>query len=494
MNFSEYRSYDALGLAQLVKQREIKPAELVQIATARAEEVNSQLNAIIHPLYERALERASPVDTKATFAGVPFLLKDLMIELAGTPFSEGCGALKNYRSKETSEIVRRLQSAGLLIMGKTNTPEFGLTPFTEPRAFNPTRNPWNTERTPGGSSGGSAAAVAAGITPFATASDGGGSIRIPASCCGLFGLKPSRGRAPLGPQHGEAWQGAAMENCVSRTVRDSAALLDVIRGDMIGSPFPTAIPTRPYLEEVDQAPEPLRIGFSTQHTLGVRVDRACIAAVENSCRLLEELGHQVEEAPLPFFREDLTEVFIFMIMGETAATVTSLETKLGRPARRQDVEPSTWILNLLGRSISAEKFALARRRWNEVSRRMANFHQKYDLLLTPAVASRPFPIGALQPSNGEERLLQVINRLGLGSLARANVDQLAEKVFAYIPWTPLANMSGQPSMSVPLYWTEEEQLPVGSMFTAPVGREDRLFRLAGQLERARPWFDRIPEE
>lgn len=493
MNFSEYCSYDALGLAELVKREEVKPSELVEIAIERAEAVNPRLNAIVHPLYERARRQAEAVETTGRFAGVPFLLKDLMLELAGTPFSEGCGALKNYTSKETSEIVRRQEESGLVFVGKTNTPEFGLTPFTEPRAFGPARNPWDEERTPGGSSGGSAAAVAAGITPMATASDGGGSIRIPASCCGLFGLKPSRGRAPLGPQHGEAWQGAAMENCVSRSVRDSAALLDVIRGDMPGAPYPSAGPARPYLEEVYKAPETLRIGFSTQHTLGNQVDEASVAAVDHTSRLLEKLGHRVEEIPLPFFREDLTEVFIYMIMGETAATVTNLEIKLGRPARRQDVEPSTWALKLLGRSISAEQFVVARRRWNDISRRMAVFHEQYDLLLTPVVGMRPFPIGTLQPGKGEERLISVINSLGLGSLAKANVEQLAEKVFSYIPWTPLANMTGQPSMSIPLYWTQEEQLPVGSMFTAPVGREDLLFRLAAQLEKAQPWFDRAPE-
>lgn len=491
MDFQEYRQYDALGLAALIRKKEIVSSELLELAIERAEAVNPRLNAIIYPLYERARRQALVTSPETPFAGVPFLLKDLTIELAGTPYSQGCAALRDNVSVQTSEMVRRLEEAGLVFLGKTNTPEFGLTPYTEPKAFGPTRNPWDLSRTPGGSSGGSAAAVAAGITPMATASDGGGSIRIPASCCGLFGLKPSRGRVSLGPQHGEGWQGAAMENCVTRSVRDSAALLDVIRGNMPGDPFPAHAPQRPYLEEVGRTPDTLRVGFSVDHPLGQELDPSCVEAVRKTATLLESLGHQVEEVDFPFHRQDLAESFIFMIMGETAATVNNLQAQLGRPPTRRDVEPNTWALTLLGKSLTAEQFVTARRQWNEVARRMGAFHQRYDLLLTPVTAMPPFPIGTLQPSAGERRLINFVNRFNLGWLAKSNINQLAEKVFSYIPFTPLANMTGQPSMSVPMHWTDEG-IPVGSMFTAPMGREDMLYRLAGQLERAQPWFEKTP--
>jgi amidase len=491
MNFQEYRQYDALGLAELIRKKEILSSEVLELAIARAEAVNPKLNAIIYPFYERARRQVAVTSPETPFAGVPFLLKDLSIELAGTPFSQGCSALRGNESIRTSEMVRRLEESGLVFLGKTNTPEFGLTPYTEPQAFGPTHNPWDLSCTPGGSSGGSAAAAAAGIVPLATGSDGGGSIRIPASCCGLFGLKPSRGRVSMGPQYGELWQGATMENCLSRSVRDSAALLDVIRGNMPGDPFPVHTPKRPYLEEVDKTPDTLHIGFSVDHPLGHQVDPECVEAVRKTAALLENLGHQVEEVPFLFQRRDLAEAFIFMIMGETAATVSNLQEHLGRPPTRRDVEPSTWALALLGRSLSAEQFVMAIHRWNEVARRSGEFHQRYDILLTPVTAMPPFQTGHLQPSGAERQLISLVNRFNLGWLAKSNIDQLAEKIFSYIPFTPLANMTGQPSMSVPLHWTEEG-LPVGSMFTAPMGREDMLYRLAGQLERTQPWFDNIP--
>jgi len=492
MTFEEYRRHDATALAELIRTKQVSAAEVLEAALQRAEAVNPRINAIIHPLYDLAKKQLARLPEQAPFAGVPFLLKDLAIEYAGTPFSEGCAGLRDNVSRQTSVIVHRLEQAGLLFIGKTNTPEFGLTPYTEPQAFGPTCNPWQPDRTPGGSSGGSAAAVAAGITPFATASDGGGSIRIPASCCGLFGLKPSRGRITLGPQIGDAWQGASMEHCVSRSVRDSAALLDAIHGASPGDPYQIAPPTGSYLNDSRQLPGQLRIGFTTTHTLGQEVHADCQAAVTHTARLLEKLGHQVAPVEHPFQRSDLTEAFLYMIFGETAATVKGLEERLGRPATRHDVEPNTWSIALIGRTISAERFVSARRRWNDVARRMAAFHQEYDLLLTPTTALPPFPIGHLQPTPAERRLVGLVNRLGLGQLALGKIDELAEKVFTYIPFTPLANMTGQPSMSVPLHWNAEG-LPVGSMFTASFGREDLLFRLAGQLEIAQPWFERWPE-
>lgn len=492
MTFDEYRRHDALGLAELVRKGEVSPAELLDIAIARTEEVNPRLNAVIHKMYEEGKRLAGQVNTGAPFAGVPFLLKDLGLEVKGFPLRTGSKGYEGYVSPEDSVLVRRFREAGLVYFGKTNTPELGLTPYTEPQHFGATRNPWNTERSAGGSSGGSAAAVAAGVTPIATASDGGGSIRIPAACNGLFGIKPSRGRVSLGNYKGEMWSGAVMEGCVSRSVRDSAAFLDAVGGSAPGDPYVIQKPARPYVEEAALEPEPLRIGFSTRHTLGQSIAPESVKAVEDAVTLLQALGHKVEEVALPFQKEDLKEVFVMMVFGEVAADLEKLSRHLGRRVRRNDVEANTYALGLLGKTYSARDFVVARRRWNDISRRVGLFHQEYDLLLTPTVSMPPFPVGALQATPSERRLIATINALGLGGLLKASVDELAEKIFSYIPFTPIANMTGQPSMSVPLYWTEDK-LPVGVMFSAAFGREDLLFRLAGQLERSQPWFDRVPQ-
>lgn len=492
MTFKEYRRYDALGLAELVQKGEVTPAELTEIAIQRAEAVNPKINAITHKMYDTAREMANIVDPEAPFSGVPFLIKELGIHVKGTPQRRGSKGFEKYVSTEDSILTQKFRAGGFTFLGRSNTPEFGLTPYTESKFFGPARNPWNTNCTVGGSSGGSGAAVAAGIVPMATASDGGGSIRIPASCNGLFGLKPSRGRVTLGSQAGEWWSGAVVEGCVSRSVRDTAAFLDLVMGNAPGELYLTQMPERPFSEEVKIAPKVLKIGFSTKHTLGQAIDNECIKAIENTVKLLESLGHQVEEVALPFQKEDLTEVFLRMVFAECAADIADLSNFLGRKARPSDVETATWALGLLGRTYSAKDFALQKRRWNDLARRMGAFHQKYDMLLTPTVSTPPFEIGALQPSAAEVTSLNLINRLGLGSALKAMVGPLADKTFAYIPYTAIMNMTGQPSMSVPLHWTADN-LPVGVMFTSALGREDLLLQLAGQLEQAQPWLDKMPE-
>lgn len=491
MTFEEYRKYDALGLATLVKNKEVKPSELIEIAIQRAEEVNPKLNAIIHRMYDKAKKMAHEVDPNTVFAGVPFLIKEIGIHVKGEPLRRGSKGWKDYISTTDSYIVDKFSAGGLVFLGRTNTPEFGVTPYTEPAYFGPTRNPWNTSKTPGGSSGGSAAAVAAGVVPIATASDGGGSIRIPAANCGLFGIKPSRGRVTLGPQVGEWWSGAVVEGSVTRSVRDSAAFLDIIKGNAMGDLFLTPS-AKPYLDEVGVAPKPLKIGFSIEHTLGHTLHPECITAVHESVKLLESLGHQVEEVKLPYEATDLTEVFIMMVFGEIAADFAELRAHLGRRVRPSDVEAESYALNLLGNVFSAKDFALQKRRWNDIARRIGAFHQDYDLLLTSTLSMPPFEIGALQPSAMEKSMLSFVNSIGLGSALKATVGTLAEKAYSYIPYTPFANITGQPSMSVPLYWTLDG-LPVGTMFSAALGREDLLFQLAGQLEQAKPWFDKVPE-
>ncbi|MEQ1746534.1 MAG: amidase [Saprospiraceae bacterium] len=487
MTFNEYRQHDALGLAALVKNGSVTPLELVDTAIARLEAVNPHLNAVIHRRFDEARAEAKLVNRDAPFAGVPFLVKDLGMEVAGMPMCTGSRGYRDYVSVQDSFAVQKMRQAGLLILGKTNTPEYGITPFTEPELFGPTRNPWNPEYSPGGSSGGSAAAVAAGIVPIATANDGGGSIRIPASCCGLFGLKPTRGRTSWSALEGEMWSGAAVENCVSRTVRDSAAYLDAIQGAAPGDPYIIEPPKRPYLQEVSTSPGQLRIGYTAQHTMGGRADSACTAALQKAVDILRSEGHAVEEVPLPYQKEDLSEAFLIVVAGELAGEINLMAQYLGRSVRPSDVEANTFAFNLLGRSFSAAEYTFAKRKWSETSRRIARYHEKHDLLLTPTIAKVPIRIGALQSSPSEKRLVAIINALRWGGAVKATIRDLADKIYDYIPWTPLANLSGQPSMSVPMLRTEAENLPVGVMFTARLGEEDMLFRLAGQLEKVAPW-------
>ena len=487
MTFEEYRRHDALGLAELVRKGEIAPIDLVETAIRRIEAVNPEVNAVIHRRFEEARAEARQVDRSAPFAGVPFLIKDLGMEVAGMPMCTGSRGFKDYVSKEDSFAVRKMKKAGLLILGKTNTPEFGITPFTEPLLFGPTKNPWNTAYSPGGSSGGSAAAVAAGMVPLASANDGGGSIRIPASCCGLFGLKPSRGRVSWSALEGEMWAGAAVENCVSRSVRDSAAYLDVIQGAAPGDPYVIKPPARPYLDEVRTAPGKLRIGYTAAHTLGHSVDESCLRALRQAVDVLRSEGHEVSEADLPYRKEDLTAAFLIVIAGEMAGEIRVLAQYLGRKVIPSDVEPNTYAFYLLGRSYSAADYTFAKHKWGEICRRIAGFHEKYDILLTPTLGRQPIRTGSLQPTAWEKRIISVVNALGLGKAIRATIESLADQIYDYMPWTPFANLTGQPSMSVPFYWTPDDNLPIGVMFTARYGEEDLLYRLAGQLERAAPW-------
>ncbi|GAA4497463.1 amidase [Hymenobacter ginsengisoli] len=490
---TEYDQLDGLGMATLVASGQLTAAELCAAAIARAEAVNPRINAIILKLFEQAQQRATSDLPAGPFGGVPFLLKDFGAQYAGVPHTGGSQALRHFVPTEDAELVRRWQAAGVNILGKTNTPEFALLAVTEPALYGPCRNPWSLGHTPGGSSGGAAAAVAAGITPLAGAGDGGGSIRIPAACCGLFGLKPSRGRVPTGPEQGEKWQGAAVEHVLTRSVRDSAAMLDATQGPDVGAPYFLPQPERPYLEEVGRPPGRLRLGFTLAHPLGRPLHPECATAVREAASLLESLGHDVEEVPLPFDGRAVATAFLMLYFGETGASIVSLAKVLGRPARPADVEPTTWLLGLLGRTYSAADFAAARHTWNEHARRMGLFHEKYDLLLTPTLATPPVRIGELQPKPFEQKLLKVVNTFGLGGVIRRSglVEKLAEQNLEKTPYTQLANLTGQPAMSVPLHWTADG-LPCGVQFIARLGAEDVLFRLAGQLEQAQPWFSKRP--
>lgn len=491
--FKEYGHYDGLGLAELVRKGEISPPEICEEAIARIEKVNPQLNAVVTPMFDMARKFVAESPPDGPFFGVPFLLKDLLEVYAGVPETRGSKAYRNNVSDHDSEIVKRYKKAGLIILGKTNTPEFGLLGITEPELHGPTRNPWDTDRTPGGSSGGSAAAVASGMVPVASGNDGGGSIRIPASCCGIFGLKVSRGRNPTGPRHGALWQGAAVEHVITRSVRDSAGILDATHGADIGAPYIILPPSRPYLQEIPQDPGRLRIAFNTRSPIDTPVHPDCIAAVEHTVGLLQGLGHDVEEASPELDGLVLAKSFFTMYFGEVAAEIEILRSHLGRKPRPSDVEPLTWTLGLLGRAFSAGEFVTMLREWDKAARVMGRFHETYDAYLTPTVACPPVRIGELQPKPAEMVLMKVVNTLGLGGLLKRTgiVDKLATESLSKTPFTQLANFTGQPAMSVPLYWTSEG-LPCGSQFVGRFGDEATLFRLAAQLEKAQPWFDRRP--
>ena len=492
--FTDYTRHDGLGLAALVRSGQVSAAELLETAFARIEAHNPALNAVIRTRHEQARAEAARIDPAAPFAGVPFLIKDLLATLAGEPTASGNRLLANLPMPRDSELVRRFRATGVHIAGRTNTPEFGLMPYTEPALFGPTHNPWSLAHSPGGSSGGSAAAVAAGLVPLASGGDGGGSIRIPASCCGLFGLKPSRGMTPTGPEFGELWHGFAIEHVLSRSVRDSAAMLDATAGADPGAPYAAPLPSRPFLEEVGADPGRLRIAFTREPLFGHSAVHAdCVAGLEDTARLLESLGHHVEEEAPPIDREACAVAFANVIAAETRAEIDQLAVLTQRAPHRRDYEPATYTTGLLGRSISAATYAGSVRTLQLAARKMAPFFERHDVLLTPTLGAPPALIGALQPTGAELRLMRVVNTFNAGWLLKSlgAVRLQAEKTFAYIPFTPLFNVTGQPAMSVPLHWNAAG-LPIGMQFVARLGEDATLFRLAGQLERARPWFDRRP--
>lgn len=490
-SFKEYNQYDGLGLAELVRKKEVSSVELCEEAIGRIEQVNPKLNAVITPMFDLARKAAQEPLPDGPFTGVPFLLKDLLASFAGVPLTSGCKACKNFIPDHDSELVRRFKQSGVVILGKTNTPEFGLVAYTEPELHGATRNPWGLDHTPGGSSGGSAAAVAGGMVPLASGGDGGGSIRIPSSCCGIFGLKPSRGRTPTGPDYGEIWQGAAVEHVLNRSVRDSAAMLDATCGQDIGAPYLIAQPRRPYMEEIEREPDRLKIAFNTQSPLDTTVHPEYIAAATETARMLEKLGHHVEEARPDIDGMALATSYLSMYFGEVAADIDELKLVLGRKAKPGDVETATWTLGILGRATSAASFVNAKREWGKASRAMSRFHETYDLYLTPTMAHPPIKIGALQPKPVERVALKIVNTLGLGRLLKLSgiIDKLAVDNLSKTPFTLLANFTGQPAMSVPLHWTSDG-LPCGMHFMAPFGDEATLFRLATQLEKEKPWFDK----
>ena len=476
---------DATAQAELVRGGDLSPLELVDAAITRVEKVNPELNAVIHPLFERARSTAAAaVDLDVPFAGVPIVLKDLDGTSAGDPLHLGNKALRDagHVADHDSYLIAKLRAGGCIPIGKTNAPEFGLLPTTEPEAYGPTRNPWNTEHSPAGSSGGSAAAVAAGMVPVGHAGDGGGSIRMPASACGIFGLKPTRGRVSMGPDLGEAWAGLVARHVVTRSVRDSAAILDLIAGEMPGDPYAAAPPARPFAREVGVDPGVLRIGLRTSAPGALAVtDDECVAAAEDAGRLLESLGHAVEVAsPAAFDDGELLMLFTTVMSTSVVREVEELARILGRDVVPGDVERLTWAQYEMGTAASSIEYLRAVNGLHLWTRRMAAWWaapesggDEFDLLLTPTMAEPPVRIGEIDSNAAEP----------LEALARST---------PFVVYTAPFNVTGQPAMSVPLYWEASRDLPIGVQLVAAQGREDLLFRVAAQLEAARPWADRRP--
>lgn len=467
---------DATAQAELVRRREASPAELVEAAITRIEKLDAELNAVVMPRFDGAREAVGRDDLPdGPFRGVPFLTKDLWCFTRGEPLTNGMRFLKeaDFVAPDDSHLARRWREGGFVNLGFTNSPELGLVPTTEPEAYGPTHNPWDLGRTPGGSSGGSCAAVAAGLTPIAHASDGGGSIRIPASCCGLVGLKPSRGRVSNGPQGGDLTRFLSVQLGVSTSVRDVAALLDVAAGPEPGDAIIAPAPARAYADEVGAHPGRLRVGIATSLG-GNETHPDCIEATEHAGRLLESLGHHVE----PDHPDDLDDrangvAFMAVWMTNAAAALETWGTMVGREVTEADVEPLTWAQVEQGRTLSAIQYLDALNQMQAFTRRIAQWwHDRFDLLLTPTVAHAPPPLGELPP-RGDNPLADY------------------GRVVAFVPFTPAFNVTGQPAVSLPL-GTSGEGLPLGVQLVAAYGREDVLIRVASQLEAAAPWAGRRP--
>jgi amidase/6-aminohexanoate-cyclic-dimer hydrolase len=470
MALKEYGSYDAVGLAELVRLKEVTPRELLDEAVARTEKVDPKINAVVVKHYDYAERQIANELPQGPFTGVPFLLKDLDL-LEGTRTTFGASLYKNELADHSSTLTQRCLRAGLAIFGKSSSPEFGLMPTTEPRLHGPTRNPWSPAHSAGGSSGGAAAAVAARILPMAHASDGGGSIRIPASACGIFGLKPTRARNPVGPDRGQGWGGFSCGHVVSISVRDSAVMLDALCGPEPTSPYHAPAPERPFAEEVGREPGRLRIAFTAKSPYGDAIDPEIAAAVRETASLLQTLGHHVEERA-PVLPLDPAEVMATIVGANTAMNVRLAEKRFGRAMSAEDFEILTLGMAHNAKNATATDYVAAELAGFQISRALAEFFQSCDIFLSPTLCAPPLRLGEL------DSMAQDLSHIG-PTLRR------------YMPGTSMFNMSGQPAMSVPLAFSSTG-LPLGMMFAGRFGDEATLLRLAAQLEQERPWRTKLP--
>ncbi len=489
-NFPEYESFDGLALAALVRRKVMSSAELLEAAIERIEARNPQLNAVIYKMYDEAKKSLTDAPD-GMFQGVPFLLKDLLADYAGVPISSGSRFTQNWIPKHDGELVRRFKNSGLIILGKTNVPEFGLSPVTEPELYGPTFNPWDVTRSPGGSSGGSAAAVAAGMVPMAHGNDGGGSLRIPASYCGLFGFKPSRGRNAAGSQTMRAWEAMVVEHVLTRTVRDSAAMMDVLAGPEVGSFVSLPAPENSFLNCLDKPFRKLQIALIEKPFFSSEISSESLASVNRAAILCQELGHSVDPVSLSVNGAEVALAFTIVLAGEMSSTLKRIGATMGHKHKHREIELQTEFLATLGASMKSSDFAWATDILTQAAGHMAHFFQDYDVLMTPTMPSAPPLIGQFKLDYFEKGMMELLSHVPFTPLLRKAMEHGAVKNFSAIPFTPIFNISGQPAMSVPLY-LDESGLPLGIQFAAAAGAEETLFQLAAQLENALPWFDKIP--
>ena len=467
MQYAEYVKYDGLGLAELVRCKDLHPAELVDTAIARAEAVNPSLNFMVFADFERARDNARRGCKDGTFAGVPMFLKDILAFAEGMPTRQGSRFMLALPSKRDSVLTTRFRNAGLVPLGKTNVPEFGMVPTTESKLYGPARNPFDLGRSTGGSSGGSAAAVAAGVVPIAHANDGGGSIRIPASCCGLVGLKPTRGRVTVAPELGDAVDGLAIDHVVTRSVRDSAAALDAIAGNVLGDPYWAPPAPTSWLAAMRETPRRLRIAFSSRRLDGTVMHPDCESAVRHAAKLCAELGHTVDEAAQHFDLSVLVPSFLAVWSANLAAAVDLVAQHTGQTPAPKLFEGLTWGMYESGKRIDASAYLVAKDALQCASRGAAKFHETHDVWLMPTLGSPPM-------------------RNGVFDVEERDIFKGFLPLFDYVPFTAFQNVTGQPAINLPLFWNGDG-LPIGVQFATPFGDEKTLFQLAYQLEQAAPW-------
>ncbi len=472
MAIAEYAELDGLGLAELVRNRDVKPIELVDEAIARAEKLNPKLNFVVYKDYERARAAANGAVSSGPFAGVPFFLKDIFGYAEGIPTRQATRFMPAIPWPHDVELTARYRKAGLIFLGKTNVPEFGLVPTTESKLYGPARNPWNLEHSTGGSSGGSAAAVAARVVPLAHANDGGGSIRIPASCCGLVGLKPTRARMSYGPDFGDVLDGLANDHVVSRSVRDTAAALDATAGNVEGDPYWAPEPAKSYLAAMKEKPKKLRVAFSTKKLDGRDLHPDCVTAVKEAAGLCERLGHAVEEATPDLNQPLLIPAFMTFWAANLAAGINYIAKLTGQTPSADKFEGLTWGLYEAGTKITASDYLHAKNQMQGAARAAAKFHQNYDVWLSSTLGLPPVKLGTFDM---EER----------------DPQKSFAPLIDYVPFTAMQNVTGQPAINVPLHWNGSG-LPVGVHFVGRYGDETTLLKLAAQLEEAAPWAQRRP--
>ena len=470
MRMKEFLKLDGTDMANLVRQNEVTPDELLELAIERSNHVNPSVNAMILTMYEEARETIQK-NLGGEYFGVPFLLKDLGETYKGVRITSGSKIFKNYIAPTDSELVIRYKQAGLITFGKTNTPEFGLLPTTEPELFGPCRNPWNLGLISGGSSGGAAASVASGIAPIAHGSDGGGSIRTPSSCCGVFGLKPTRGRTPMIPN----LSGLIVSHVLTKSVRDSAKILDITSKPFHGTPHWVPPPKRPYIEELRYKQEKLRIAYSVDTLTGTEVHKDCIDALDQTVKLCQELGHKVTEASpnLENFASLATPNFLIIWTSLVDAMFKEILQVNKLEITKEMVEPFTWAFYEHGKKFSGGDYLNVVSFFQQMTYEIAKFYKNYDLFLTPTLGEPPVPLKTFEPPKDD--LMKAIDR-----------------IITFMPFTGIWNATGQPAMSIPLYWNSKK-IPIGTQFIAKFGDESTLFNIAGQLEVIKPWKDQFPD-